>query len=228
LDLKKYAADIAYTIDGGEIGEVDVESFNADVGTISVEGRVVFPGYGKGVYINAIQVLSKIITEMEDGLWPQNAAGRDPIWWVKSLEGSVAKAEAAVHIRAFELGEVENQKRTIAAIVEKVQKDFPAAKIEVSFKELYKNYKYELDKDPRVVAYAEEGMRRIGIEPKRNIIRGGCDACHMCFSGLPSTNIFVGFQNMHGLTEWITVEAIEASLKTVVSVAQVWVDKSAN
>lgn len=227
LDLKKFGADIAYTIDGGEMGEIDVESFNGFMGKITVEGYPAFPGYGKGIYINAIQVLSKIIAKMEDRRWPQNAGGRDPIWWIHSLTGEVGKAEAAVYLRDFDLEGIEKQKKLIGKIADEVQKEFPKAKINIDINETYKNYKYELEKDPRVVEYAEESMRRIGIEPKRNFVRGGNDSCHLCFKGLLSTNLFVGMQNMHSVMEWNTVETIEASLKTLVSLAGVWVEKSA-
>ena len=226
LDLKKYGADIAYTLDAGEMGEIDVESFNGFMGKITVEGYAAFPGYGKGIYVNAIQVLSKMIEKMENRRWPQNAAGRDPIWWIQSMSGEVAKAEAAVYLRDFDLDGIEEQKKLLAGIKEEVQKEFPKAKINIDINETYKNYKYELDKDPRIVAYAEEAMKNVGIEPKKNFVRGGNDSCHLCFSGLLSTNIFVGMQNMHSFMEWCTVETIENSLKTVISLAKVWVEKS--
>jgi len=108
-----------------------------------------------------------------------------------------------------------------------VVKQFPKAKIAIDIKETYKNYKYELDKDPRVVSYAEEAMKRVGVAPKRNSVRGGNDSCHLCFSGLPSTNLFVGMQNMHSLVEWTSVESVEAAFKTVAALVQVWVEKSA-
>jgi len=227
LDLKKYGADIAYTLDAGEKGEIDVESFNGFMGKIIVEGYAAFAGYGKDIYINAIQVLSKMIAKMEDKRWPQNADGRDPIWWIQSLTGEVSKAEAAVYLRDFDLDGIENQKKLLADIKEEVAKEFPKAKINIDINETYKNYKYELEKDPRIVEYAEEAMERIGIKPKRNFVRGGNDSCHLCFSGLLSTNIFVGMQNMHSLMEWTSVETIESSLETVISLAKVWVDKSA-
>lgn len=226
LDLKKYGADIAYTLDAGEMGEIDVESFNGFMGKITVEGYAAFPGYGKNIYINAIQVISKIIAKMEGKRWPQNAAGRDPIWWIQSVTGEVSRAEAAVYLRDFDIDGIETQKKILAGIKEEVAKEFPKAKINIDISETYKNYKYELEKDPRIVEYAEEAMERIGLKPKRNFVRGGNDSCHLCFSGLLSTNIFVGMQNMHSLMEWTSVETVESSLETVISLAKVWVEKS--
>jgi tripeptide aminopeptidase len=226
LDFKKFGADIAYTLDAGEMGEIDVESFNGFKGKIAVEGYPAFPGYGKNIYINAIQVLSKFVAKMEDKRWPQNAAGRDPIWWVHNFNGDVGKAEALVFLRDFDLEGIEDQKKILSGIKEEVQKEFPKAKIEIETEKMYMNYKYELEKDPRIVEYAEEAMKRVGITPKRNFVRGGNDSCHLCFNGLLSTNIFVGMQNMHSVMEWNTVETIEGSLKTVVALANVWVEKS--
>jgi tripeptide aminopeptidase len=104
-----------------------------------------------------------------------------------------------------------------------VLKKYPKAKIDVDIKETYKNYKYELEKDPRVLNYALEAIKNLGMEPSKQYVRGGNDACHLCFSGLISTNIFIGMQNQHSVTEWNTVETIEASLKTAIELAKVWV-----
>lgn len=226
LDLTKFGTDIAYTFDGGEMGEIDIESFNGFMGKIEVEGYAAFPGYGKGVYLNAIQVLSKFIAAMDERRWPQNAAGRDPIWWIQSMTGEVARAEAAVYLRDFDLEGIEQQKRLLADVRQQILKAFPKAKIAIDIRETYRNYKFLLEKDPRVVAYAEEAIRAAGIEPKKNYIRGGNDACHLCAKGLISTNLFIGMQNMHSLTEWNTVETIEAALRTAVSLCDVWVEHS--
>jgi len=225
LDLNKFGVDFAYTLDGGEIGEIDIESFNGFMGKISIEGNAAFPGYGKGIYLNAIQVLSKFIAKMDDDKWPQNAEGRDPIWWIQKMDGDVSHAEAAVYLRDFDLEGIEKQKELLNSVKESINKEFPKAKISLDISETYKNYKYELKKDSRVVDYAKEAMKKIDIEPKENFVRGGNDSCHLCFSGLLSTNIFVGMQNMHSLIEWNTVESIEASARTVISLLEVWASK---
>lgn len=226
LDLKRFGANFAYTLDGGEMGEIDVESFNGYMGTVTIEGYAAFPGYGKGIYLNAIQVLSKFIAAMEDRRWPQNAAARDPIWWIQKMEGEVSKATANVYLRDFDVEGIKKQISILEEIKEKILKQHPKAKITIDIKEGYKNYKYELDKAPHVVAYAEEAMKKVGIKPKQNYVRGGNDACHLCFSGLLSTNLFIGMQNFHSLMEWISLDVIEASLKNVVSLIGVWVEHS--
>lgn len=223
LDLKKFGADVAYTLDGGELGELDVESFNGFKGTIKVTGCSAFPGYGKDIYLSAIQVLGRFISEMNTKRWPQNASGRDVIWWLDDIKGSVANAEASIYLRNFDLEEIEEQKEELEKIKQKVLREFPKAKIEIDIKETYRNYRYLLEKDPRIVAYAEEAMKRLDIKPHRNILRGGNDSCHLCVMGLLSTNIFIGMQNMHSLMEWTSIDWIEKSLDTVVELVQVWI-----
>lgn len=227
LDLNKFGADVAYTLDGGETGEIDVESFNGFLGKIEVEGNATFPGYGKGKYINASQVLSKFIAAMDDERWPQNADGRQPIWWVDRVEGGTGKAACAVYLRDFDLEGIEKQKSILDEIRTNIIRKFPRAKIKIEINETYKNYKYILERDPRIVAYAEEAMKRVGVAPRRHFVRGGNDSCHLCFMGLLSTNLFVGMQNMHSTAEWNTVESMEASLKTVASLLNVWFEHSA-
>ncbi len=227
LDMKKFGADVAYTVDAGEMGEIDVESFNGFMGTIKVKGYAAFPGYGKGIYVNATQVLSKFIAAMNEERWPQSAAGREPIWWVEGFQGVVGEAETKVYLRDFDLDGIEEQKKILNDIKDRILKDYPKAEIEIDINETYRNYKYELDKDPRIVDYAEEAMKNAGIEPHRNFVRGGNDSCHLCFNGLLATNIFVGMQNMHSFAEWISAETIEGSYKTLIALAGVWVDHSA-
>lgn len=226
LDLKKFGADVAYTIDGGAMGEIDIESFNGFMGKVTVEGNAAFPGYGKGIYLNAVQVLSKFVSKMEDRRWPQNASGRDPIWWVDRFQGETGKAEATIYLRDFDLSGIEEQKKILSKIKDEVLREFPKAKINIDINETYKNYKNVLDNDKRVVDYAIEAIKRVGIEPKLKYVRGGSDACHLCFSGLVSTNMFIGMQNMHSFIEWNTVETIEGALKTSVELAKVWAEKS--
>jgi tripeptide aminopeptidase len=222
LSLKQFGADIAYTLDGGALGEIDVESFNGFMGKIEVEGYVSFPGYGKGVYLSSIQVLSKFISSMQMDRWPQNCDKRQSIWWVDDIKGGVGKTSASIYLRAFDLKDIEEMKKVLNGIKENILKEFPKAKINININETYLNYKKELDKDPRVVKYAEEAMKRIGIEPIHKYVRGGNDSCHLCRSGLISTNLFIGMNDMHSVIEWGTVETIYNAFRTSISLAKVW------
>jgi len=135
LDLRKFGADVAYTIDGGEIGLIDVESFNGFMGKIEVEGCSAFPGYGKGQYINAAHVLSRFIAAMPDDRWPQNCDGRQPIWWVDRMEGDVASASTAIYLRDFDLDGIKKAQGVLDKIRADVLQQFPKAKIAIDIKE---------------------------------------------------------------------------------------------
>ena len=226
LDLKEFGADFAYTIDGGAAGEIDTESFNGFQGKVSVEGYAAFPGYGKGIYLNATKILTEFVTLMNDTMWPENCDGRQGIWWVDAFKGEVARAEMSVFLRDFDLEGIKEKEKTLKGIKEKLLKKYPKAKIEVSVAEQYKNYRYELDKDKRVVQYAEEAVRRVGLKPAHHSVRGGNDSCHLCFSGLLSTNLFIGMQRMHSLKEWVSLQVIEKAVETLVALTGVWLEKS--
>jgi len=227
LDLKEFGADFAYTVDGGGLGEIDTESFNGYRGKIKVEGYAAFPGYGKGIYLNAARVLSDFVTMMPDNIWPENCDGRQGIWWVDDFKGGTANAEAVVYLRDFDVDGIKEKEQILNNIKEKVLKKYPKAKIDINIGETYKNYRYELDRDKRVVEYAEEAMKKIGITPQHHSVRGGNDSCHLCFSGLLSTNLFIGMQRMHSLKEWASLNIMERAVDTLVSLVNVWYEKSA-
>ena len=226
LDVKAFGADVVYTVDGGFFGEIDVESFNGFRGHVKVEGVPAFPGYGKGVYLNAARVLSEFVAAMDEKQWPQNCDGRDPIWWVDELKGGVPTAEVAVYLRNFDYDKIQDQIKELEGIKEKLLKKYPKAKINIDIKESYKNYKSVLDKDSRVVEYAREAVKRVGLEPKNKYVRGGNDSCHLCFQGILSTNIFIGMMKMHSQTEWISLECIEKAAETVIELAKIWAEKA--
>ncbi|MBI2341555.1 MAG: peptidase T [Deltaproteobacteria bacterium] len=226
LDLKEFGADVAYTVDGGGFGEIDVESFNGFKGKVAVKGIAAFPGYGKGVYLNASKVLSEFITKMDDSLWPENCEKRQPIWWIDEVKGSTADAEMAVYLRNFDLSGIEDQKKLLDNIKTATLKKYPKAKIDINISETYKNYRLELDKDKRVVEYAEEATRRIGLKPIHNYVRGGNDSCHLCFKGLISTNLFIGMDQMHSLREWISLDVMEKAVENLIALAGVWAEKA--
>jgi tripeptide aminopeptidase len=226
LDLKEFGADFAYTIDGGSAGEIDTESFNGFKGKVSVEGYAAFPGYGKGIYLNATKILSEFVTLMNDKMWPEHCDGRQGIWWVDAFKGEVAHAEMSVFLRDFDLEGIEEKEKILKGIKEKLLNKYPKTKIEVSVAEQYKNYRYELDKDKRVVQYAEDAVKRVGLKSAHHSVRGGNDSCHLCFSGLLSTNLFIGMQRMHSLKEWVSLQVIEKAVETMVALTGVWLEKS--
>jgi len=226
LDLKKFGADFAYTIDGGSLGEIDFESFNGFQGKIKVKGNAVFPGYGKGTYLNAIQVLAEFISDMSPKLWPQYCEGRQGIWWIDKFKGDTAQAEAKIFLRDFEISGIESMKRMLNDLKDIISKKYPKAKIEITIQETYRNYKDHLNKDPRVVEYAKKAIQQAGITPKPNSVRGGNDACGLCANGLLSTNLFAGAHQMHSYLEWTSLEVMQKAVEAIANLAEVWVQEN--
>lgn len=225
LDLKEFGVNVAYTVDGGAPGEIDVESFNGFKGKVTIKGNAAFPGYGKGVYLNAARVLSEFVAKMNDNMWPENCEGRQPIWWVDDFKGRTADAEVVVYLRNFDLDDIERQKAILNDVKKDVLKKFPKAKIDIDISKTYLNYKLELDKDKRVVSFAEEAATRIGLKPSHKYVRGGNDSCHLCFSGLISTNLFVGMDCMHSLREWMSLDVMAKASENLVALSGVWAEK---
>ncbi len=228
LNLKLLETDVAYTIDSVGLGALDIESFNGYKGKISVTGTPAFPGYGKGVYLNAAKVLSDFVSLMPDKLWPQNAEGREGLWWVDDFKGGVGHAEMLVYLRDFDLDGIKKQQKILDNIKKDILKKYPEAKIDINISESYKNYKHELDKDKRIVEYAKDAIKRIGVEPTPISVRGGNDCCHFCFGGLLSTNIFAGFKLMHSLKEWVSLEVMEKAVENIVELSKVWMERTTN
>ena len=226
LNLKEFGADVAYTVDGEWLGEIDVESFNGFKGKVSVQGVAAFPGYGKGVYLNATKVLSNFVSLMSEKHWPENCEARQSIWWVDGFKGEVDKAEMTIFLRSFDLEDIEEHKKLLNNIKETLLQKYAKAKIDIAIESSYKNYKYELDKDKRIVEYAEDAVKRAGVNPHQSSIRGGNDSCHLCFAGLLSTNVFAGFRKMHSLKEWTSFQVIEKSAEVITELACVWAEKT--
>ncbi len=226
FDIKKFNADIAYTIDGTGMGELDVESFNGFSGTITVTGNSVYPGYGKGTYINASQVLSQFISKMDDAMWPQYAQDRDPAWWIQKIDGSVGSASAHVFLRAFDLHDIDRQKNMLDDISNTVCEAFPGSHINIDISETYLNYGNKLAQDKRIVDFAKKAFVQNNIDVHEMSLRGGNDCCHLCDHGLLSTNLSAGYYNIHSLIEWVSIDAMLVSLKSTITLCDIWRDSA--
>lgn len=228
FDIKGFGADYAYTMDGGALGEIDIESFSADKGKITVEGATAFPGYAKGKMVDAVKILTKILSQIPENMRPENVAGRTGFIYVMDVNGSTSKAEATFLLRDFEVEGLKKKAALLESLIEKARKKYPKAKIGMETKEQYRNMKYKLEENPRVIEYAEEAMKRARVKPRRNFVRGGTDGCHLSYSGLLTPNLFVGMQDMHSLKEWISLNIMEKAVKVCVKLLEVWVEKAQN
>ncbi|MFX1284448.1 MAG: peptidase T [Promethearchaeota archaeon] len=226
LDVEALGADVGYTIDGDEMGVLESETFNAAGGTISIKGFNFHPGYAKDKMVNAVRILGDIITQFPKDQAPETTEKQEGYYHVLEAEGSVNESKLKFILRDFDLDELHRKMQKVKEIVLDIQDQYPKAKIELDLKEQYKNMKYQLDKVPHVVVYAEEAIKRAGIEVIRKPVRGGTDGARLSYMGLPTPNIFTGSINFHSKKEFVPVIAMEKSVETILNLVQIYVEKS--
>jgi tripeptide aminopeptidase len=227
FDVKAFAADYAYTLDGSDMGEIEDETFCADTANIVIEGHDVHPGYAKDKLVNAVRVAAALIDRMPLEYLPETTEGREPYLHPYMLSGDVSKAELKVLVRAFDVDELHAREDALRQVVAEAEKLFPKAKISVGIEESYRNMSYKIAEDPKVLEYALEAVSRQGIEPIRQAIRGGTDGARLSYMGLLTPNIWTGGQNFHSVQEWVSLTWMTAAVETTLQLLSVWVEHSA-
>lgn len=225
LDVKALKADVGYTLDGDEMGVLESETFNAVSGTIRIKGFNVHPGYAKDKLVNAIRILSEIITQFPKDEAPETTEKMEGFYHVFETKGSVNQAELRFILRDFDYGQLQLKKKKIEAIVRKARQDYPKAIVELELKENYRNMKYKIEEFPHVLEYAEEAIKRTGLKVIRKAVRGGTDGARLSYKGLPTPNIFAGSINFHSKKEFVPVIALEKSVETILNLIQIYVEK---
>jgi tripeptide aminopeptidase len=227
FDIKKFGADFAYTIDGEILGEVEDETFCADSVTLTVHGVNVHPGYAKNKMINSIKIASKIIDALPpDTLSPETTEKREGYVHPTSFNGNEEKTIIKFLIRDFTVDGLQEKEAFLKEISNKVMANYSKAKLDFVVDEFYRNMKYKLDEEPKVTDYALEAVKRSGIEPIKNLIRGGTDGARLSYEGLLTPNIFTGGHNFHSKQEWISIQDMEKAVEVIVNLVQVWEEKS--
>ncbi len=226
FDIERFAADVAYTIDGSTVGEISNETFNAKTAIVRVTGRDIHPGYAKDIMINSIRIVSAFIDRLPPDVSPERTADREGYIHPNQLSGTTHTSEVRMLLRDFYDEGMEEKERIVRSIVEELRNEYPGAIIELEIQESYRNMRYWLDDDPRVTDYAKEAIRRAGLEPHLKPIRGGTDGARLTERGLPTPNIFTGGENFHSRQEWLAVKGLEKSVETILNLVEVWVEKS--
>ena len=227
FDVKRFGAEFAYTMDGGPLGEIEYETFNAFGAVVTIEGFGVHPGYAKGKLVNAIRILGDFITRLPRELSPEMTDQRDGYIHPYVLNGQNEAVTLRLLLRDFEMSGIEKQKTIIENIVAEVSALHPKAKITAEIKESYRNMRYQIDKEPRLIAYAEAAVKRIGVTPKHSIIRGGTDGARLSYMGLPCPNLFAGGEAIHSTLEWVPVQVMEKAAETIVRLSEICAENSA-
>ena len=227
LDMKKLGADFGYTLDGGEAGSLEDETFNSDGATIVVNGVIAHPGYAKNKLVNALKVAAEILHALPTSEWaPEATEKKEGFVHPVRLEGIAEKATIEFIIRDFDLSDLEEHGQRLKSIAENVVDHYLGASIEFTITEQYRNMKQVLDENPKVAAYASEAITRAGLDVKTESIRGGTDGSRLSYMGLPCPNIFTGMQAIHSKLEWIGVKDMAKAAETIVHLCMVWEEES--
>jgi tripeptide aminopeptidase len=227
FDTKQFGAEYAYTIDGETVGEIENETFCADTAIVTIKGVNVHPGYAKDRMINGIKIGAEFLEKLpKDGMSPETTENREGYLHPHSVKGSVEETELVFLVRDFDIDGLKEKENFLQMLCNKFSNKYPKASIVLEIKESYRNMKQVLEKYPLVVEYANEAVRRTGMEPKLNLIRGGTDGARLSFMGIPTPNIFTGGHNFHSKKEWISVQDMQKAVETIVHLCEIWVQKS--
>lgn len=223
VDLKKLGAVVGYTLDGGAAGEIDTETFSADLAVVTITGINIHPAIARGTMVNALRLAGVFLTRMPwQALSPESTADREGFLHPYRLEGGVGQAALRILLRDFDTEKLKEKADLLRDIARHLQAEHPRAQIDVQVTPQYRNMAEGLAREPRAVEFAEEAMRRAGITPKRAIVRGGTDGSRLTELGLPTPNLFTGEHNLHSPLEWTCLEEMAAAVKVLVELAQVW------
>ena len=221
FDVPAFGAQWAYTVDGGGVGELEFENFNAASVTIKIIGNNVHPGTAKGVMVNALTLATRIHSLVPADESPETTEGYEGFYHLASIKGAVDRAEMHYIIRDFDRKNFEARKRKIMEIAKKVGKGLhPDCYIELVIEDSYYNMHEKVVEHPHIIDIAQQAMRDCDIEPQLKPIRGGTDGAQLSFMGLPCPNIFTGGYNYHGKHEFVTLEGMEKAVRVIVRIAE--------
>jgi tripeptide aminopeptidase len=223
VDLKKLGAICAYTLDGSGQGEIDVETFSADLALVAVTGVNIHPSIGKGRMVNAIRLASMFLDRLPRRvLAPETTDGREGFLHPYKIDGGVAEVTIRILLRDFDTAKLAEKADLLRSAARLIEAEYPQAKVNVNVTPQYRNMADGLPKEPRAVPFAEEAMRRAGLQPKKTIVRGGTDGSRLTEMGLPTPNLSTGEHNPHSPLEWTCLEEMDTAVRVLVELAQVW------
>jgi tripeptide aminopeptidase len=223
LDLSRLNAHVAYTLDGGGEGEIDGETFSADLAIVSVKGVNIHPSIAKGKMVNAIRLAGLFLDRLpRQILAPETTASREGFVHPYRIEGGVAEVNLRILLRDFDTARLKDQAGLLSSIAQVIRAEYPQAQIDLTITPQYRNMADGLAKEPCAVTYAEEAMRRAGVTPKRTIVRGGTDGSRLTEMGLPTPNLSTGEHHIHSPLEWTCLEEMHTAKRVLIELARVW------
>ena len=219
FDVGRFGADWAYTMDGGEIGELEFENFNAAVAKVTFTGRNVHPGYAKHKMINSMRIANQFIIMLPRWETPEHTEGYEGFYHLVGMEGTVEKTVLTYIIRDHDRDRFERRKKEFEHLVRKINNEFPGC-CELDIKDQYYNMREKIEPVMYIIDTAREAMKHCGITPKVQPIRGGTDGAQLSFRGLPCPNIFAGGLNFHGRYEFVPIQSMEKAVDLIVEIAR--------
>lgn len=219
FDVAAFGADWAYTLDGGEIGELEYENFNAAVAKVSFCGRNVHPGAAKHKMLNSIRVANQYAIMLPRWETPEHTEGYEGFYHLISFEGSVENTVLTYIIRDHDRDRFERRKKELEHLVRKINNEFPGC-VSIEIKDQYYNMREKVEPVMHIVDLAENAMKEVGVVPVVKPIRGGTDGAQLSFKGLPCPNIFAGGVNFHGRFEFVPIPSMEKATEVVVAIAR--------
>jgi tripeptide aminopeptidase len=227
VDMKKLDAQFGYTVDGEKRGSLEDETFSADAVKITVNGVSIHPGFAKDKLENATKIAADILAALpKDRLSPETTEGREGFIHPVSVSGIAEQTVIQFIVRDFTLEGLKAHEDFLKSIADRVIKNYPGSSFDFEVIEQYRNMKEILKDYPHVSDYAEEAIRRAGIEPIKSSIRGGTDGSRLSFMGLPCPNIFAGEHAFHSKLEWVAVQDMEKAVEMLIHLAMIWEEKS--
>ena len=220
FDVKRFGADWAYTMDGGEIGELEYENFNAAVAKVTFNGRNVHPGYAKHKMINSMRIANQFVIMLPRWETPEHTEDYEGFYHLIGMDGSVEQTTLTYIIRDHDRDRFERRKKELEHLARKINHEYPGC-CTIDIKDQYYNMREKIEPLMYIIDIAEEAMRRAEVTPKVVPIRGGTDGAQLSFKGLPCPNIFAGGLNFHGRYEFVPIRSMEKATEVIVEIARI-------
>ncbi len=225
FDVKDFGADVAYTVDGGPEGELSYETFNAAEAKVQITGTNVHPSDAKDIMVNAIQVGIDFHQKLPEHDRPESTEKREGFYHLDKFNGTVDEAQLSYIIRDHDRQKFEDRKKLFRGIADQMNLDFGKDRLKVEIHDQYYNMGEIIEKDPTVVNVAEQAMKNVGVVPNIFPVRGGTDGSKISFMGLPTPNLFAGGENMHGRFEYVSEQAMEKAVDTIIEIVKLYSEK---
>ena len=218
FDVKKFGCDWAYTMDGGAIGELEYENFNAAGCKVKVHGVNVHPGYGYHKMINSMRIANQFATMLPRWETPEHTQGYEGFYHLIAMNGTVEETTLQYIIRDHDRARFESRKREIEHLARKINQEYGEGTVEVEIRDQYYNMREKVEPVMHIVTLVEEAMKEVGVTPKVQPIRGGTDGARLSFEGLPCPNIFAGGVNFHSRFEYLPIPSMEKAMQVILKI----------